>query len=211
AVTPAEDSLRQKASGVVFSSYLVSARFIYRYLPRKKREVDDFPSCNFLVRRKIMEELGGFNTDFWPGEDTKLCLMITKQLGKKIIYDPLVLVYHHRRKLFLAHLRQISSYALHRGYFVKKFPETSLRIAYFLPTFFVLALLIAGVISLFSPFLRSIYLLAFSFYLVLVFIFSLSRNLRIIPLVFCGIMLSHIAYGVKFVEGLILPKLKEEA
>ncbi|MDD2752841.1 MAG: glycosyltransferase, partial [Candidatus Omnitrophica bacterium] len=57
AVTPAEDSLRQKASGAVFSSYLVSAKFIYRYLPRKKRVVDDFPSCNFLVRRKIMEEL----------------------------------------------------------------------------------------------------------------------------------------------------------
>ncbi|MDD4899077.1 MAG: glycosyltransferase, partial [Candidatus Omnitrophica bacterium] len=210
AVTPRTDSLRQRASGRVFASLLVSGKYIYRYLPRKKQEVDDYPSCNFLVRKNIMKEVGGFNTDFWPGEDTKLCLMITKQLKKKIIYDPTVLVYHHRRELFLPHLRQVCSYALHRGYFVKKFPQTSLRIAYFLPTIFVFGIFFAGAVSLFSPVLRSLYLLGISFYISLVFVFSLSRPLRMVPWVFCGIILTHFGYGVKFLQGLFTPRLKDE-
>ena len=121
AVTPLDDSLRQKASGAVYSSLAVSGNFIYRYLPKKRREVDDYPSCNFIVRKSVMQELGGFDTKFWPGEDTKLCLDITKKLKKKIIYDPEVFVWHHRRKLFIPHLKQIINYAQHRGYFVKKY------------------------------------------------------------------------------------------
>jgi len=73
AVTAENDDVKQKASGLVYSSPLVSGKYVYRYLPRKRREVDDYPSCNFLIRKSIMQALGGFNTNFWPGEDTKLC------------------------------------------------------------------------------------------------------------------------------------------
>jgi cellulose synthase/poly-beta-1,6-N-acetylglucosamine synthase-like glycosyltransferase len=165
AVTPAGDNLRQKASGAIYSSFLVSANFSYRYLPQKKREVEDYPSCNFLVRKSIMQELGGFNTDFWPGEDTKLCLDIVHKLKKKIIYDSAVLVFHHRRPVFLPHLRQIASYAFHRGYFVKRYPQTSLRISYFLPSIFFVAIFFGGIISLFSLPLRIIYFMGFFLYL----------------------------------------------
>jgi hypothetical protein len=194
----------------VFSSYLVSGQYIYRYLPKKKRRVDDYPSCNFLVRKAVMLQLNGFGTDFWPGEDTKLCLEITKKLGKKIVYDPQVLVFHHRRPLYLAHMRQIASYALHRGYFVKRFPQTSARIAYFLPSIFVLGLFCLGSFSLFSLPLRSLYLFGFSFYLSLVFIFSITKDLKLTPFVFTGIILSHFTYGVYFLKGLLVSRLSEE-
>ncbi|RKY34275.1 MAG: glycosyl transferase, partial [Candidatus Omnitrophota bacterium] len=134
ALTPDESPVMEKASGYVFSSVLASGKYIYRYVPKETQEVDDYPSCNFLVRREIFDRLGGFNNNFWPGEDTKLCLDITKKLGKKIIYDPQAFVFHHRRTLFFPHYKQVANYALHRGYFVKKFPETSLRFAYFLPS-----------------------------------------------------------------------------
>jgi len=131
AVTPDSDNLLQKSSGLVYSSYFASGQYVYRYVPKKKIFIDDYPSCNFIVRREIIEKIGGFSNCFWPGEDTVLCLKITKELGKKIIYDPNVLVYHHRRELFIPHLKQVANYGLHRGYFVKKFPETSLRFSYF--------------------------------------------------------------------------------
>jgi len=210
AVTPSEDNLRQQASGRVYASVLVSAGFIYRYVPKKRREIDDFPSCNFLVRKSAMQELGGFKTSFWPGEDTKFCLDITGKLKKKVIYDPKVLVYHHRRSLYLAHLRQVANYALHRGYFVKKFPQSSLRLAYFIPSLFLLALFSGGIISLFSFPLRALYLSATGLYLFLVLIFSFNRNLRLMLLVFSGIILTHLAYGVYFIKGLVSLKLKEE-
>lgn len=210
AITPSEDNLRQKASGLVYASVLVSARHRRRYLPTKRQEVDDYPSCNFLVRKSIMQELGGFKTNFWPGEDTKMCLEITKKLNKKIIYTPDVLVYHHRRPVFLPHLKQVANYALHRGYFVKHYPETSLRLSYFIPTLFLFVLITAGILSLFLPLLRIWYLATLSLYFIVVFIFSISKKLRLIPLVFFGITLTHLAYGTYFLKGLLLRKLKEE-
>ncbi len=170
AVTPPGDNLRQAASGAVYSSVLVSGKFVYRYLPKNMQYVDDYPSCNFLVRKSVLLELGGFNTSFWPGEDTKLCLEITKRLGKKIVYDPAVLVYHHRRQLFLPHLKQIANYALHRGYFVKKYPETSFKLVYFIPSIFVSAVILGAALSFWFILIKIIYIFCILLYLLLVFI-----------------------------------------
>ena len=210
AITPGSDNARQKASGLVYSSFLVSGEYVYRYLPKKRIEVDDCPSCNFLIRRSVMQELGGFNTNFWPGEDTKLCLDITKKLGRKIIYDPSVLVYHHRRPLFMPHAKQVVNYALHRGYFVKRYPETSLRLPYFIPTLFFLSIITGGIFSVFLVPIRIIYLLGLILYFSLVFAFSVSKELRFIPYVSSGIILTHITYGLYFLKGLLSKKLLEE-
>ena len=210
AVTPSEDSLRQKASGKIFGSLLVSARYAYRYVIREKREVDDYPSCNLLVRKSVMQEIGGFKTNFWPAEDTKLCLDITKKMGKKIIYDPKVLVYHHRRPVFLPHLKQVANYALHRGYFVKRYPETSLRLAYFVPSIFLVALVGGVILSLYSSGFRIMYLAGILAYLLLAFGFSITKDLRLVPFVFLGILLTHLSYGFHFLKGLLAKKLFEE-
>ncbi len=203
AVTPPEDSVRQKISGLIYSSFLVSGPYAYRYRARKTIFSDDLPSCNFLVRKSIMKELGGFNTDFWPGEDTKLCLDISKKLGKKIVYDPAVLVYHHRRRIFLPHLKQISNYAFCRGIFVKKFPETSLRLAYFIPSFFLLFIVFGGFLCLFWADFRAFYASIISIYIFCVFGFSLNKKLLFIPLVFSGIIFTHLTYGAFFLKGLL--------
>ncbi len=209
-VTPKEDNLRQLASGRVYSSILVSGRFVYRYISKKRLEVDDLPSCNFLIRKNVFEKLGGFNTNFWPGEDTKLCLDIVQKLGKKIIYEPKAIVFHHRRPLFMPHIRQIANYAYHRGYFVKRYPQTSLKFAYFLPSIFISAALLGLIISLFSGLIMDIYLSAISLYTIIVFSFSLSKRMRLIPFVFFGIIITHFIYGIYFLKGLLALKLKEE-
>lgn len=208
AVTPPQDSLMQQASGMVYSSPLVSAKFRYRYVPGKRREVDDYPSCNFLVRKEILEQLGGFNTKFWPGEDTKLCLDITKKLGKKIIYDPEALAYHHRRSLFSGHLKQAANYALHRGYFVKVFPETSRRPAYFIPTVFLLCVVFGAMLSFFVSAFRPVYLSALSLYLAVVLIYGLSKGPRFVLPLSMGVITTHWTYGFYFLKGLLAKKLK---
>ncbi|MDP8216189.1 MAG: glycosyltransferase [Candidatus Kaelpia imicola] len=207
AVTPDSDSLRQKASGKVYGSYLVSGPYTYRYRKERKRFVDDYPSCNLLIRKEVFEALGGFDTKYWPGEDTKLCLDIVHKLNRKIIYDPEVLAYHHRRELFIPHLKQVKSYALHRGYFAKVLPETSRKLAYFVPSLFVLGLTAGGLLSQFSAVIRSIYLGVLFLYLILVSFSSKGENFF---LVIRGIVLTHLVYGVFFIKGLISSKLKEE-
>ena len=210
AVTPDSDSMRQKASGLVYGSLLVSGPYVYRYLPGKERLVDDFPSCNFLVRKSVMQEIGGFDTKFWPGEDTFLCLKIIKDLRKKIIYDPAVLAFHHRRSLFGGHLKQIANYAMHRGYFVKRFPKNSFKPAYFLPSVLVLGLTAGLTFSFIYPPLKAPYLSGLVFYLAIVFIFSIRIDFRLTFLVFWGIIFSHLTYGLYFIRGLMSRKLKEE-
>ncbi len=208
AVTPESDGLLQKAGGWVYSSFMGGGTGRLRYIPMEQRDVDDYPSCNFIIRKPLFQQLGGFSTSFWPGEDTKLCLDITNKLHKRIVYDPEVLVYHHRRKLFIPHLRQVWSYAVHRGYFVKKFPQTSLRASYFLPSILLLGLVSGILASFFSPIVRAIFLSVLALYLLLAAISSFqSKDIRLIPLVFPGIISTHLTYGAGFIKGLLTREL----
>jgi cellulose synthase/poly-beta-1,6-N-acetylglucosamine synthase-like glycosyltransferase len=215
AVTPDSDSVLQIGSGLVYQSRLGGGNYAFRYTPTDQHDIDDYPSCNLLVRKDVFEMAGGFDTTYWPGEDTKLCLMIVHDLDLRIVYEPGAVVYHHRRPLFNGHLIQVRSYALHRGYFAKRFPETSLRISYFLPTIFVFGMLVGFFLAvMWNPF-RIWYILGLVVYLVAVLFSAVatSRNqnqLLLIPLVAIGIIATHIVYGIWFVAGLLSPKLSEE-
>lgn len=218
AVTPETDTLRQKASGLVYASFLVSCGQNYRYIPKKERYVVDYPSCNFLIRKEIFDNVGRFNTPFWPGEDTVLCLKVLES-GKRMLYNPQLLVYHHRRPLFKKHLNQIKNYALHRGYFCKKFPRTSFRWDYFIPSLFLAALLIGALCSG-NTSIRTFYISVISLYLMIVGVtsFSLvakakekfSNTAQLFILVFTGIILTHLLYGLYLLIGLSAHKMPEE-
>ena len=219
AVTPQDDSILQKGSGLVYSSPLVSGNHNFRYVPKERKEVFDFPSCNFLIRKDLFSDIGGFDKPFWPGEDTFLCLKVL-EADKKMIYSPRVGVFHHRRNLFKGHLNQIKSYALHRGYFAKKYPKTSLRFEYFIPSIFVIALLTGGISSLSSSLASGIYSLILTMYLVFVLTSSLSlvfdakesriNRIKLLFLTASGIFLTHITYGIYFIKGLFAKKMPEE-
>lgn len=208
AVTAPDDNIWQQASGKVFESFLCSGKYTYRYLPEKRHEDDDIPSVNLIVKREIFEQIGGVDSSYWPGEDTKLCLDITYKIGKKIIYSPDVLVYHHRRELFRAHLKQSNGYARHRGYFAKRLPVTSLRVQYFIPSVFTLGVLIGPMVCLLFPILWWVY----SGVLVLYFVLALlsmrgTRSAVLVLLSAAGIFVTHIGYGYNFIRGLFSKKL----
>lgn len=200
--TIAEPRLSQ-ASGLVYLSTLVSGRTTYRYTYHAMRDVDDYPSCNLLIRREELEKACSFPVEFWPGEDTVLCLRITSELGKRIVYVPNVVVFHHRRSLFIPHMRQVYAYASHRGFFVRKFPETSRRFQYFVPSLFVIGLIVGLIGSFLHPAILYAYLSVIGFYLFLVLMSSIKTiDIIINSLVFVGIILTNLTYGVGFLKGL---------
>lgn len=219
AVTPPDNSIAQKASGASLAASTV-AGINSRYWPGKnKKLIQDWPSVNLLIRRDIFKKINGFNVDYWPGEDTKLCLDIIQNNGK-ILYDPNLIVYHHRRKNIYEHLKQISGYGLHRGFFAKKFPSTSLKLSYFLPSLFVIFLSVGLIISLI---LKSknyvdalyIYLILLGFYFLIILwsaILTASRekNIFVGLLVIPYSLLTHIVYGLKFIQGLLTQSLKSK-
>ncbi len=211
AVTPPDDSFLKKVSGYIYSSFLGGGGYRYRYIPQKSRSVDDYPSCNLIIRKDVLDKIGGFNTEFWPGEDTIICLKIVKDLKMKIIYDPEILVYHHRRDFPLGHLKQVISYATHRGYFVKKFPETSFRLSYFIPSFFMLYLLSFIFPVFFFKNLIIIWTIPLLIYMILLFIDGIVlKNFPAALLTMAGIFITHITYGIYFISGLFSKKLNEE-
>jgi hypothetical protein len=181
-----------------------------RYRPvGAARCVDDWPSVNLLVRKSDFLAAGGFNCRYYPGEDTKLCLDLTQRLGKRIVYDPAVVVYHHRRPLFWGHFRQIGQYAVHRGYFVKAFPATSRRPCYFLPTLLVVALLggAAGALAP-VPRVRAAAATALALYSAALGATWLdtvrkTKHPALAAAATLGVALTHVVYGALFVKGLL--------
>lgn len=207
AVTAPGDSIWHQGSGKVYESFMCSGNYTYRYLPGPRKEDDDIPSVNLIVKRSVFEQVNGYDSTFYPGEDTKLCLDIVNT-GKKIIYSPEVLVYHHRRTLFKAHLKQITNYAKHRGYFVKALPQTSLRPAYFIPTLFTLGVFWGPLVCLALPILWWFYFGVLGLYFILCAISLKScHNFRLFWLSMAGIFTSHIGYGICFIQGLLSKEL----
>ena len=206
-VTPPGDRWLAAIGGRVYDNLLVSGNYRYRYRAGGvRKDVDDYPSCNLFVRKDVLDRIGGYRTDFWPGEDTLLCRDIVDD-WKRIVYDPWVVVYHHRRPLFLPHLRQLGRYAFHRGYFSKRFPSNSLRLSYFMPTAFVaglIALLAAG--WALPPVALAVAALPYALYAALVTLTSFSFNPAVWLLTALGVFLSHVTYGVRFVQGLCAEK-----
>ncbi|MBS3074222.1 glycosyltransferase [Candidatus Pacearchaeota archaeon] len=206
--TPIESNFFQMLSGYVLASPIVSGPESKRYIKGKLTEYYDLPSCNLFVKKEVFKRVGGFNTSFWPGEDTKLCLDI-KKTGKKILYDPKIGVYHHRRRTFKGYIKQIFSYATHRGYFMKKYPETSLKIRYLIPSLFLIGLIGGFFASRESQIIRTAYLAVLTIYIALLIIQSLKPKKLSLIIPFIGLsFITHTTYGIGIIRGLLKRKLK---
>ena len=208
AITPPTDPFWAKVSGAVFLSRF-SGGIPERYLPIfPMKFVDDWPTVNLIVRKEAFESIGGFNSEFWPGEDTLFCREILKK-GGKILYVPDLIVWHHRRPNFRKHLRQVGNYGIHRGFFAKKYPENSRKFKYFIPSLWT----IFSIVSL--PFLwRGLYfpLIGFGAYILSLFMamndIRKQESVKVALLSPLYIIPTHYWYGIKFIQGFFKNNLK---
>jgi cellulose synthase/poly-beta-1,6-N-acetylglucosamine synthase-like glycosyltransferase len=217
AVTPLDAGFLEKMSGRVLESRLASGFTIYRHIPMSERLIDDYPTVNLFVRKPAFSEIGGFPLEFWPGEDTKLCLDLVNKFGRKFLYNPLPVVFHHRRNLFGPHLKQISRYGRHRGQFARIFPQTSRIPQYFAPSLFITGLIFGPLVSYFFPLLYKLYLTVIYTYISLtvlemINVYRKDHSIKASLYVAAGIFLTHVVYGINFITGFIMkPRLKLKA
>lgn len=197
-LTSPEDNFRQRISGEILASPLVSGKFTGRYRKGNKLTSSwELPSCNLFVRREILEKFGGFDETLLTGEDAKLCFLVRKE-GHKVWCAPDLVVYHHRRPIFLSHLKQVWRYALDKARVTKMVWLWS-NLYYGLPAVFVLFIILGSAISVSSRIFLLFYLLLISFYLAAVLIFSISKKSFYL---FPGIILTHFSYGIGFLVGM---------
>lgn len=207
-VTPPDDGFWQKVSGAIFVSPL-NGSAAWRYWPGDRRFfVDDWPSVNLLVRAEDFHAVNGFDNEYWPGEDTKLCLDIVRERGKRILYEPEAVVYHHRRSGFVRHMRQVGNYGLHRGFFAKRYPETSRRLSYFMPMAFFLFVVVGWVALFLGSVFSGLYTLGWALYaLAIAFstlgIFARLRDARVALATVPYVVGTHFWYGWRFLKGFL--------
>lgn len=213
ALTPPSDSFLQKVSGAVFLSFF-SGGFPERYYPKgKKRYVMDWPTVNLTVRKEVFVKIGGFTSGTWPGEDTKFCLDIISKLkeNNKILYDPRIIVWHHRREGLGRHLNQIAGYGLHRGFFAKRYPLTSFQFRYFLPSIFLLFVVIGAVLSYLFPVLTKFYLLGWLIYAIamikaIIDVVRIQKSFEVALYSLVYVIFTHLVYGFRFIQGFVFTK-----
>jgi vacuolar-type H+-ATPase subunit I/STV1 len=138
-----------------------------------------------------------------------MCLAIRK-LGKKLIESSDVVVYHHRRSLFKLHLKQVSRFGEHRGFFAKKFPENSKKMTYFFPSLLLSSLLIGILLSVIFSFFTYIVIFGLVAYFISTLIAAAVQveNVKMTLSVWLGIIATHLVYGTFFISGLAKRDLK---
>lgn len=207
---PKNTNLWEKIFDEVLKTWVGSGGYGYRFVKQAKKYVDDYPSMNFLILKKIFNQLGGFNSNYWPGEDSKLCEDLVYKHRGKILYHPDIYIYHHRRNNLLSYLRQHANYGFHRGAFFAHGDRNSRRLSYLIPTIFVFYLCFFVLYELynFMNFKNLLTLLPLIFYIslmiyLLIRSFINTKNLLISLLSPFVLFLTHLAYGIMFVKGFL--------
>jgi cellulose synthase/poly-beta-1,6-N-acetylglucosamine synthase-like glycosyltransferase len=213
-IIPINTGIWEKIFDEILKSPIGSGGYQYRFVQKKARYIDDYPSMNFLIKKEVFHKLGGFNSEYWPGEDSKLCEDLVYKYNGKIYYHPDILVYHHRRTTLAGYLKQHANYGFHRGAFFAHGDRNSRRLSYLIPTFFVLYLILLLfalmqtahyqllVTPLFAYLALGIYLIISSF--------LHSTNSILALLTFPVLFLTHVVYGTMFIKGFIVGLIKNK-
>lgn len=208
-LTPPDDSYLAKLGGFVYQSRFTSGKLRHRFTNEgyEKKFVEDWPAYNLFIKKSFLNEVGGWESAFYGGEDTYVCLKLISK--GRILYDPDVIVYHHRRELFEPHLKQIHNVGVHRGYFFKVYPETSRSLIYLMPSLLTLGFWSMMLGSFFNTrVLVTFILFSSAAYTVACQSVSRGNTLRGSMISGLGVIATHMAYGFGFMRGLCTGKLE---
>ena len=95
------------SSNIAWAGYIAEFR---EFIPQHpQREIGHIPTCNISYKRKYLEELGGFNPNYYPQEDLDFNFRLT-QSGATILFYPAAQVAHNHRtelKAFFRHQKNV--------------------------------------------------------------------------------------------------------
>ena len=202
-ILPNDDNLLSKIIDLSFRSFIYgNAKLRYESIQNENLYLDDWPSVNMIIEKENFLRLKGFDENYWPGEDTKLCNKLINNNGV-IIYQNNMIVKHYRRSSITKHIRQIFRYSFTRGKFFRQNDKNSKKIIYLMPTFYSLFLII---ILFFKKF---IFITPFCFFLLILLIesFFLKKETNLIVKLISPILilLNVFVYGLGFAFSFIFP------
>ena len=201
-LTPENSKLLEKMSGLILSSFVFMGKFATRHIIYKPYFPVELPSCNLLVKKEVFESITYFPGQYLTAEDAYLCFKILEN-GGLIFYSPDVIVYHHRRPLFLPFLKQIFNYGRDKSWVLKKLnmKERFKKLCYYTIPSFITIFLILLIFSFFFIPLRKIVLISFVTYLFLIIFESIRKGKRYFLILTFGAISTHLFYYLGFLYG----------
>lgn len=199
-LTPKNETFYGKLSGNFYENIFFNP-FYYRYKRIDKikiRTVPELPTVNFCLKKSIFEKTGGFNINFWPGEDSVICNQIIMN-GNKIYYFSNLCVYHYRRSTLVKHFKQISRYGYNRGYLIFKLKK-SFSYFYLLPIIFFFVIFLCYLFG-YSKFLFILVLTYF--FIASIYNFIITNKLFLSFLLFPLSIISIFLYCINLLYGLL--------
>lgn len=86
-------------------------------------EAEHLPGCNLAIRKESLEQVGGFQDEFTTaGDDVDICWRL-RETGRRLVFVPGAMVWHHRRFSIRAYLTQQHGYGRAEALLMKKHPE----------------------------------------------------------------------------------------
>lgn len=209
---PDNSTFFEKSTQCYFENKFFNS-FSERYSLENPKLVDEWPTMNFFIQKETFLKCGMFDEDFWPGEDSELCLKLRKK-NIDIFYDPNLIVFHKPRPNMSKLSRQIFRYGLHRAYLLKSNYRFS-DIIFFIPllNLIILSILIT-LYSLEKSQLFILYFIITSFILLISFIKLKLKNdiYNIGNYIFSVFLLGvvHFSYSTGLIKGLFTNKIKSK-
>lgn len=116
-LTPRESGFFERMSGIAlatrFGAGTMSRRYRREVRPREGGEWS-LSSANLFIRRSALSGPEPFDPRLFPNEETQLLAHLARE-GRRMLYDPDLVVYHQRRPTFAAFMRQCFGYGSGRA------------------------------------------------------------------------------------------------
>jgi hypothetical protein len=173
-----------------------------RHVRGKRQIVREMPTCNMILRR--IEGIF-FREDLDTGEDMMYCSDVRAR-GMTVLYDPGVVVFHHRRRMGGAFIRQFFRYGLDKGALARQ----SSDIAYVwqaFPALLVLYWIVLAFVSVIPlpAIARCLAWAPMGVYAMAIFAEScrLTCSLGELLLTPFGFVAAHVSYGMGYLRGIL--------
>ena len=167
---------------------------------KNEKIVGHIPTCNLAMKKYILLKESGFDRKFVPSEDFELSTRLRKK-GFNFFYDPLIKVYHYRRKKISRFAKQIFEWGVTKTMISKKHKA---NISCLLPIFITLVSFIVIFLSFYFIFLTNIIFIVLLLYLLLIIIESLRisfKNIKNFPYSMLLLPLIHTFYVLGAIKG----------
>lgn len=204
---PANDSCMARSIAISLSSTFGVGNSEYRTVSDHVEEYFETDAVPFgCYPREIFDQVGYYDEQLVRNQDDELNERIIKNGGKMYLIPSLRIKYFAREN-FIKVYRMMFQY----GYFgplVSVKLKTKRRLRKYIPSVFVLTLVLPTLLGLILPVFFLFSLVPFLLYLMLGIYFTVkdsakANKVALAPLVFWSCMVSHFGYGLGYLKGII--------